>query len=113
MHNSVFFEDKRGDVNDNPKHFEYCEKHHIPYIVVSTYNHKYDEIFYDITNLGYDLEEVSNKIKSLYTAYIDFLLIPYHEVQECFDQHYFFYFYVQKEHSDKLAKQLFKYLMEQ
>lgn len=55
MYNSVLFDDKKGDVNDNSKHFEYCEKRHIPYISVSTHNHKYDEIFYDITNLDYDV----------------------------------------------------------
>lgn len=113
MYNFACFEDKRESVNNNSKHFEYCEKHHIPYVVVSSYNHKYDEIFYDITNLGHNLEEVSNKIKTLYTAYIQFLLIPYYEVQECFEQNYFFYFYTQKEHTDKIARQLFNYLMEQ
>ncbi len=76
--------------------WDYCEKYKIPYISISPFNQKYDEIFYDITNLPYNLEEVSEQIQKIYKSYIEFYKIPYNEVMICFDYPYFFQFYVLK-----------------
>lgn len=89
----------------------YCEINKLPYISINKYNHKYDNIFYDVTNISYNLENISENIKKLYFSYLDFFLIPVSEVEDLLDDYYFFNLYVKKEHTDFFAKQLFIYLL--
>lgn len=106
----VYYEDCRLK-QTNKSHWDYCEKNKFPYICVKKYNEKYDNIFYDVTNLPYDLESISENIKNLYFSYLDFFLIPVSEVDFLLDDYYFFNLYVKKEHTDFFAKQLCIYLL--
>ncbi|MBF8720931.1 hypothetical protein [Pseudomonas guariconensis] len=93
-------------------HWEACEKRHVPYIEISDVNERYQNIFYDVTNLPGDLEQISEDVKKLYSAYIEFCLIPRSDVEYLFDQYYFFNLAVKSEHAQGLAQQLFVYLCE-
>lgn len=105
-----FYEDLRLKSSDNV-HWNHCEANKLPYISIRKYNHRYDNIFYDITHLPYDLNTVSENIKGLYLSYLDFFLIPAGEIKHLLDENYFFNLYVKKEHTEYFAKQLFVYLI--
>lgn len=91
-------------------HWEQCEKRRVPYIEISDDQEHYKRIFYDVTNLPADLEQISEDVKRLYRAYVDFYLIPPGDVERLFDEYYFFTLLVKAEHADTLAEQLFIYL---
>lgn len=107
---SAYYEDCRVK-QTGESHWIYCEMNKLPYISVKKYNEKYDNIFYDVTNLPYDLESISANIKNLYFSYLDFFLIPVSEIEHLLDGYYFFNLYVKKEHTDFFARQLFIYLI--
>ncbi len=113
MDNSLtYYADLRINPSDN-FHWNYCQENKLPYICIQSYNHVYDNIFYDITDLSYDLNTISDNIKKLYLSYIDFFLIPWVEVEHLLDDDYFFNVYVKKEHTVYFARQLFIYLINQ
>lgn len=91
-------------------HWEQCEERHVPYIEISDGRKHYKKIFYDVTNLPINLEQVSEDVKRLYRAYVDFYLIPADDVEQLFDEYYFFNLLVKVEHADTIAEQLFIYL---
>ncbi|QIW15960.1 hypothetical protein A4G20_06255 [Pasteurellaceae bacterium RH1A] len=107
-----YYEDLRLKTIDS-NHWCYCEKNRLPYISINNYNHKYDNVFYDITNLSCDLNEISENVRRLYFSYLDFFLIPLLDVECLLDDNYFFNLYVKKEHTEYFAKQLFIYLVNQ
>ncbi|WP_459207113.1 hypothetical protein ACSMEV_02475 [Pseudomonas sp. MLB6B] len=91
-------------------HWALCEKNHAPYIQLRQAGSTYCNIFYDITNLRGDLEEISEQVKRIYLSYVDFCLIPYSEIEHLLDQYYFFNLWVKIEHAEAIAQQLFLYL---
>ncbi len=97
---------------NNQSHWEYCDQYKLPYICIKNYNHKYNEIFYDVTNLGWDLEKVSEKMRCFYKNYIEFFCIDEPFFHEQLFQDYFFNIYVYKEHTETIANQLFLYFNE-
>lgn len=105
----IYYEDLREKQSNN-LHWTYCERNKLPYISIRNYNHKYDNIFYDITNLPYDLSSISESVKSLYFAYLDFFMVPLMDIEELLDDYYFFNLYTKKEHTEYFSKQLFIYL---
>lgn len=108
-----FYDDLRNEnLSQNTDHWDYCNKNKYPYILIRSYNKKYDHIFYDITHLSHNLEEISDRVKKIYLAYIDFFAIPYIDVQNLFDEFYFFNLYIKKTHSEYISKQLFYYLLD-
>ena len=92
------------------KHWLRCEKNKDPYIVISDYNERYKQIFYDISNYKIDLDEVSQSVQTIYKSYIDFFLISYSDVESLFDQYYFFNILVKSEHAEFIADALFDFL---
>lgn len=99
--------------NDKEKdaYWVQCEKKHAPFIELSKVNNEYTNIFYDITNYHLDLEEISNDIKKLYSAYIEFCMFSASIIEELYDQYYFFNLIVKSEHADFLANKLYDYLL--
>ncbi|MCO6514896.1 MAG: hypothetical protein J6589_10615 [Snodgrassella sp.] len=98
--------------NDKTKdfHWKLCEKNHAPFIELSNINNGYTNIFFDITNYHISLEEISDDIKKLYSAYIEFFMLSDPIIQETYDQYYFFNLIVKSEHANFLAENLYDYL---
>ena len=102
----IYKKDKNSDT-----HWIFCESNHAPFIVLSTINDKYTNIFYDITNYHLALEQISDDVKKLYSVYIKFCMLSDPVIQELFDQYYFFNLIVKSEHADFLAGKLYDYLL--
>ena len=106
---------KYVDANDSKKtreHWDYCEQNHFPFITIERINKDMFEVFYDITNSKYDLDEISNQIKSIFLSYSTFFLIPYYDYQSYMEQLYFFRIPVKEGHQQQFAEQLFNWLLE-
>lgn len=92
-------------------HWEYCQKHKIPFILIKSVGKNKSEIFYDITDLNIDLHTISQKIKTIFQAYHSFFFLSENLEEKYENQPYFFTFPVQKEHSECIANQLFDFLI--
>jgi hypothetical protein len=92
-------------------HWALCEKKRAPFIELNQINNKYTNIFYDITNYHISLEEISNDIKKLYLAYLEFFMFSDPVIDELYDQYYFFNLIVKNEHANFLAEKLYDYLL--
>lgn len=99
--------------NDKTKslHWEFCEKNKAPFIELSIINHKFTNIFYDISNYHISLEEISDDIKKLYLAYIEFCMLSDPIIEDSYNQYYFFNLIVKSEHANFLAEKLYDYLL--
>lgn len=95
------------------KHWEFCNERKYPFISISDVDKEYSEIFYDITNISNNLEEISESIKEIFSAYSRFFYIPGYILEKYSSQYYYFTFPVKKEHSEFIANQLFDYLHSQ
>lgn len=95
---------------DQKTHWYNCEKNKDPYIEISEYNELYMQIFYDISNYKVDLEDISESVKTIYKSYVEFILIPFIDVEFIFDQYYFFNIIVKREHAEFIADKLFNFL---
>ena len=104
-------------VDKASKHWIYCEKNRIPYIIVNNVNNvnnvndSYVEIFYDVTNFNIDLESISTHIQSLILSYYDFFVVAPLIFENYTSQLYFFRFAVKEEHYICIVDQLFIYLL--
>lgn len=65
----IYRNDKNKDV-----HWKQCEKNHSPFIELSDVNNECVNIFYDVTNYHISLKELSDDIKKLYSAYVEFFM---------------------------------------
>jgi hypothetical protein len=92
-------------------HWALCEKKRAPFIELSKINNQYTNIFYDITNYHISLEEISNDIKKLYLAYLEFFMLSDPMIDELYDQYYFFNLIVKSEHANFFAEKLYDYLL--
>ncbi|MGF6592372.1 hypothetical protein [Pseudomonas sp. 2835] len=95
------------------RHWEQCERQQAPYIEISDINETYKNVFYDITNLAGDLEEISEAVKAIYTSYVAFYLVPQIDIEHLFEQYYFFNLIVKSAHAEIIAEQLHCYLSAQ
>ncbi len=92
------------------EYWDYCNKEKLPFITVASLNKEYDEIFYDITNISNDLENISESVKAIFSSYNKFFNIPEYIIEPYNDQYYYFGFPVLKEHTECVANQLFDFL---
>lgn len=70
-------------------HYDYCQKHHLPFILIKHKGKDICEIFYDVTELPVNLENTSNEVKQLFMAYKKFFLLDDYFGQNYMDNHYF------------------------
>lgn len=101
----IYSDDKAKDA-----HWDFCEKNHVPFIQLSNINKEYINIFFDITNYNISLEEISDDIKKLYSAYIEFCMLSDTLIHDLYDQYYFFNLIVKREHANFLVENLYNYL---
>lgn len=101
----IYSDDKAKDA-----HWDFCEKNHVPFIQLSNINKEYINIFFDITNYNISLEAISDDIKKLYSAYIEFCMLSDTLIHDLYDQYYFFNLIVKREHANFLAENLYNYL---
>lgn len=99
------------NISSPTEHWEYCQRYKIPYISVKSAGKNKAEIFYDITDLPVDLQEISEKVRTFYKAYHSFFLLNEYFGKKYEDNTYFFTFVVLSEHSNCIANQLFDFLM--
>ncbi len=48
------------------QHWDYCDEEKLPFITIASLNKDYNEIFYDITNISNDLENISESVKEIF-----------------------------------------------
>ena len=92
------------------QHWDYCDEEKLPFITIASLNKDYNEIFYDITNISNDLENISESVKEIFWAYNKFFNIPENITEPYNGQHYYFRFPILKEHTEFIANQLFEFL---
>lgn len=98
--------------NDNPfQHWEYCKENHIPYVSLKNIGKEKTEIFYDVTELEVDLEQISEKVLDLFKTYKTFFLLDEYFGKNYEEDNYFFCFPVLSQHSECIAGQLFEFLL--
>ena len=95
------------------QHWELCNKEKLPFITINSLDKYYSEIFYDITDINNNLEEISEFVKEIFSFYNKFFCMPGYITEKYNDQYYYFEFPVQKDHAEFIANQLFDYLQNQ
>lgn len=99
----------KKNTNDN-SHWLWCEKNKAPYISIEDLDAKYSRIFFDVTNFNIPLETVSNSLRKIYEAYLDFFLISNTHAYAALDDYYLFSLVVKKDHAEYAAERLFDYI---
>ncbi len=99
-----------NEKEDTKEHWLNCEKNRLPYIAIKSFSNEYSIIYYDITNLNVDLEKISESLRRIYLAYIEFLQLNGSVFYNYVDQYYYLNFLVKAEHAEVLAEYLFDYL---
>lgn len=91
-------------------HWQLCEKLNAPFICLSIINKKYANLFYGVTNYCVDLENISNEILEIYSAYARVFILPEHFINEIAAQYYVMNVIVRREHAEFIAEILYDYL---
>ena len=97
--------------DDVQEFWKICQKKHWPLITIEQTGKDYSEVSYDITDFKVDLYEVSEDIKRIYTAYINFFLIPYSDVSDMFESYYCFTIKVLNAHREFVGEGLHYFLL--
>ncbi|HBE6258982.1 hypothetical protein ACU6R3_02330 [Escherichia coli] len=92
-------------------HWQQCEKSNAPFICLSIINKKYANLFYDMTNYYVVLENISNEIREIYSAYVRAFILPEHFINELAAQYYAMNILVRREHAEFIADVLYDYLL--
>ncbi|AXO85287.1 TPA: hypothetical protein NY502_003672 [Escherichia coli] len=92
-------------------HWQRCEKSNAPFICLSIINKNYANLFYDVTSYCVDLENISNEILEIYSAYVRVFILPEHFINEIAAQYYVMNVIVRREHAEFIAEILYDYLL--
>ena len=96
--------------NSDSTHWQYCERHHLPYISLANYDGEHSTLFYDITHLRCDHAAIAEDVRRIAAAYAELFAIPAHIQDEFAGQTYPFTLPLRREHAPHAAAALFDYL---